>query len=79
MMANMGMIAVPDAASPPNATYADGEVMQNWLFARRIECPIKAVQGRLYVRISAHIYNSFRDYELLADAVLEYARATQSS
>ncbi len=72
MMANMGMIAVPAAASPANATYSDGEVLQNWLYARQIECPIKAVQGRLYVRISVHVYNRRADYETLAAAVLQY-------
>jgi len=76
MMANMGMVAVPAAASPSNATYSDGEILQNWLYERRIECPVKAVQGRLYVRISVHIYNKRRDYETLAAAVLEYAAIT---
>jgi hypothetical protein len=72
MIANMGMVAVPPAASPPDAVYSDAEKLQNFLFERRIECPIKAVQGRLYVRISAHVYNRLADYETLADAVLQY-------
>ena len=36
--------------------------------------PIKAIQGELYVRISAHIYNHMAEYELLADAVLTLAK-----
>lgn len=32
----------------------------------RIEVPIKCLEGRLYVRISAHIYNELQDYERLA-------------
>jgi selenocysteine lyase/cysteine desulfurase len=35
----------------------------------RIEVPIKCVQGRLYVRLSAHLYNQLSDYERLADAM----------
>lgn len=35
----------------------------------RIEVPVKCVQGRLYVRLSAHLYNQLSDYERLADAM----------
>jgi selenocysteine lyase/cysteine desulfurase len=37
--------------------------------ASRIEVPVKCVQGRLYVRLSAHLYNQLSDYERLADAM----------
>ena len=33
--------------------------------------PVKAIQGRLYVRISAHIYNVPRDYKALSAAVID--------
>jgi hypothetical protein len=36
-----------------------------------IEAPIKCIQGTLFVRISAHIYNTAADYDALAAAVLE--------
>lgn len=50
--------------------YDQAEVIQNFLyFKHRIECPIKAIQGQLYVRISAHIYNKLDDYRLLANVV----------
>ena len=46
--------------------------VQDWLHSeRRIEVPVKCVQGNLYVRISAHVYNEISDYETLADAGLE--------
>ncbi|EDO41055.1 predicted protein [Nematostella vectensis] len=35
-----------------------------------LEVPVKAVNGKLYVRISAHVYNELNEYKLLADAVL---------
>ena len=36
-----------------------------------LQAPVKAIQGRLYVRISAHIYNTAQDYAKLAAAVNE--------
>lgn len=36
----------------------------------QVEVPIKVVRKRLYVRISAHLYNTREDYYRLADAVL---------
>lgn len=34
-----------------------------------IECPVKCIAGRLFVRISCHVYNVRSDYEALAAAV----------
>lgn len=39
-------------------------------FQFSIEVPIKKIQKRLYVRISAHIYNTPQDYEHLAGVML---------
>lgn len=36
----------------------------------RIEVPIKTIQDTLYVRISAHVYNTLQEYQKLAEAVL---------
>lgn len=47
----------------------DGKEMQDALFHRKIECPIKTVNGRLYARISAAVYNELDEYERLAHAV----------
>lgn len=35
-----------------------------------IEVPIKAVNGALYVRISAHLYNILEDYEHLGQTLM---------
>ena len=32
----------------------------------RVEVPVKCLEGRLYLRLSAHIYNSLDQYERLA-------------
>jgi hypothetical protein len=37
--------------------------------AHRMEVPVAAVEGRLYVRVSAQVYNSLEQYGRLADAV----------
>lgn len=37
------------------------------------QVPIKALQEKLYVRISAHLYNNFEEYVKLAKSVLKIA------
>ena len=39
-----------------------------------IEVPVKCLEGRLYVRISAHIYNRLEQYQHLAEAVCTMSR-----
>jgi len=59
-------------SSTDKLTYDQAEVVQNYLyFKHRIECPVKAIQNELYVRISAHIYNNLDDYKFLANKVLD--------
>ncbi|MBV8168911.1 MAG: aminotransferase class V-fold PLP-dependent enzyme, partial [Alphaproteobacteria bacterium] len=40
----------------------------------KVEVPVTALQGALWCRISAQIYNEPADYQRLADAVLTIAR-----
>lgn len=37
--------------------------------AHRIEVPVKCLEGRLYVRLSAHVYNHLEEYARLATAI----------
>lgn len=39
----------------------------------KVEVPVKQIEGRLYLRISAFVYNDESDYGYLRDAVLELA------
>lgn len=71
-MALVEVPAMPQLGEGPFA-YEHAEALQNALYRRGIEVPIKALSGRLYVRVSAHIYNCAEDYEVLAQAVLELA------
>ncbi|RLN93263.1 hypothetical protein BBJ28_00008644 [Nothophytophthora sp. Chile5] len=56
----------------PKATSTHAKRVQDALHRlHHIEVPVKCVDGRLYVRLSAHIYNSLADYERLALAVVQ--------
>ena len=47
------------------------ERLQDVLYSEwRIECPVKNIEGLLYVRISCHVYNRPEDYLHLAHAIL---------
>ncbi|CAF1229356.1 unnamed protein product [Adineta steineri] len=49
-----------------NDNYDDAEIIQNKLYHDfNIEVPIKNIDGNLYARISAHIYNYIEQYEEL--------------
>ena len=53
--------------------------IQNALYESfHIECPIKLIGGRLFARISAHIYNEQQDYEKLADAIKQIRPKSKS-
>jgi selenocysteine lyase/cysteine desulfurase len=43
----------------------------------KVEVPIKTIQSTLYVRISAHIYNTVDDYMVLAAAIKELQQQQQ--
>lgn len=59
-------------ASEPNATSTDAKRVQDALHhLHHIEVPVKCVDDRLYVRISAHVYNCIEDYERLAAVAVE--------
>ena len=80
--ANMACVELPAACLPPGALAPDGsgrprcssthgKMLQDALhFAFRVECPVKVLDSRCYVRISAQIHNERADFEALAAAVL---------
>lgn len=74
MHRTMALVSVPDgvvaSGKPTEASSTDAKILQDTLHYRyMIEVPVKCVQGRLYVRLSAHLYNQLSDYERLADAM----------
>lgn len=62
--------AVVHGVSTSGCTDVEAFRLQEWLHhAHRIEVPVKCIQGRLFVRLSAHVYNTLDDYKHLARAV----------
>ncbi|DAZ95658.1 TPA: hypothetical protein N0F65_002455 [Lagenidium giganteum] len=57
-----------DNAGAAKNTSTEAKVVQDTLHHKfKIEVPVKCVEGVLYVRISAHMYNTLDDYVRLAD------------
>ncbi|KAH3729468.1 hypothetical protein DPMN_055439 [Dreissena polymorpha] len=74
MFGSMSLVALPEDlySHCDTVDYLAAEAVQNQLYHQyNIEVPIKCVQGKLYARISAHIYNEMAEYEILRDAILE--------
>jgi isopenicillin-N epimerase len=65
----MALVQLPLAEWRGPFTPAAGKGVQDYLHSERIECPVKTVNGRLYVRISAAVYNELEDYEHLGQVV----------
>ena len=77
LITSMAMVRLPSSSSSSKsnkhtaATSAIAKQIQDTLhYDYCIEVPVKVIHGKLYVRISAHIYNNIHDYELLGHAVL---------
>ena len=69
----MQLVSLPHAlmpAGPGHATSTDAKYVQDRLhFDYQVECPVKCIDGHLYVRISAHVYNQASDYVRLAECI----------
>lgn len=69
----MALVSLPRPSGGNNgaATSTDAKRVQDALhFGHRVECPVKCVGGKLYVRVSAHVYNDQSDYQRLAESAL---------
>lgn len=64
--------SAPAAGAEPAATSVHSKLIQDTLhYVHNVEVPVKCLNGRLYVRISAGIYNVLADYERLANVIAE--------
>jgi isopenicillin-N epimerase len=55
---------------PAPGTLENAKRWHDWLWSEhRIEVPVVAINGQLWIRISAQIYNELADFEALADAL----------
>ncbi len=62
----VGMVTLPLPVNEPAGTESVARWRQKLLHKHNIEVPIHAIEGRLWVRISAQVYNEPSDYEALA-------------
>jgi selenocysteine lyase/cysteine desulfurase len=70
----MALVRLPTriTALEGEATSDDAKHIQDYLYHNRIEVPIKCIQGRLFVRLSCHVYNTLADYKRLGQVMLQY-------
>jgi isopenicillin-N epimerase len=67
MTGAMVAVRVPGAhEATRESAYALHERLQN---DHRVQVPVLAIGGALWVRVSAQVYNDMDDYERLADAL----------
>ncbi len=73
----MATLAIPAGVGGDVATTREGaHALRRRLFnSHRIEVPFMAFGGRMWLRISAQIYNQLDDYQRLASALADLARA----
>jgi selenocysteine lyase/cysteine desulfurase len=75
LLSNMALVLLPSHVQHENdgcftSTSTHAKSIQDLLhFEHSVECPVKCISGRLYVRITAHIYNVIDDYAKLGEAV----------
>ena len=65
---SMFLVELPASSigsGPYNSTLA--KHVQDTLYDNGVECPVKSIQDKLYVRISAHIYNNMNDFYSLEE------------
>ena len=64
----MGVVRVPTRRSGDHRV---GAPLRQKLLDARTDAPVHALDGAIWLRISAHAYNEMADYEALADIVAE--------
>jgi selenocysteine lyase/cysteine desulfurase len=76
VLSPMALVRVPDfGENRERRTSTDAKALQDFLYDQNVEVPVKCVEGRLYLRLSCHIYNEVSDFARLAEAVDSYAIA----
>ncbi|XP_068698496.1 uncharacterized protein [Montipora foliosa] len=87
MFGPMVLIRLPDALldcvslqGQEEAVKAHAEMIQAKLhYEFNIEVPVKLIQGKLYTRISAHVYNEISDYSRLGDVIAIMTNEAQNN
>lgn len=70
---HMASIELPKMEGYPCRSETASQLHAHLLKERKIEVPINFWEGRLWVRISSQIYNTYEDYEALKRAICDLA------
>ena len=70
----MALVRLPEGGSKAK-TSTDAKRVQDYLYSQNVEVPVKCVAGRLYVRVSCHVYNTANQFERLAEVALQYDKS----
>ena len=68
LQAPMALMRVPprlETVNDAQNTSDDAKRLQDYLYDNQVEVPIKCIEGKLYVRVSCHVYNRLQDFERL--------------
>ena len=63
----------PSNGAGDRKTSTDAKRVQDFLYGRGVEVPVKCVRGVLYARVSCHLYNTADEFERLGRVALKYA------
>lgn len=64
----MALVQLPEAFGE-NQTSTVAKNVQDFLYENQIEVPIKCIDGRLFVRLSCHVYTTDHDFEVLGETM----------
>lgn len=65
----MSLVRLPPHRFGSDQVSADAKKVQDYLYSLNIEVPIMCINGKLFVRVSCHVYNELHEFEHLASAI----------
>ena len=72
----MALVRLPDHISGGDGeqkTSTDAKRLQDFLYNHNVEVPVKCIRGKLYTRVSCHVYNTEGEFIRLAQVALCYS------
>lgn len=70
LLSQMALVSLPPKFGS-GKTSVDAKQIQDHLYSKRVEVPVKCINGKLFLRISSHIYNRPSDFENLCRATAQ--------